>query len=121
MTLELISIKREIIQDEDPDYSYLEQDYSDCPKKEAEKYKAEAQARLESLFNGQWTFIGIGATAEIRINGIYQIISSGRLWGIEDDSGEEYLNEVYTEQVAELKDQLKEIGFSESQILEAAN
>ncbi len=117
MPLELISIDREIIQDEDPDFSYLEQDYKDCTESEAILYKAQAKKRLDALMNGQWTFIGIQAKAEIRINGIFQTISSGGLWGIEDDSGEEYFQEIYEEQKEELKTMLLEMGFKKEELV----
>ncbi len=116
MPLELISIDREIIHDHDPDYSYLEQDYKDCTEKDAILYKAQDKKRFDALMNGQWSFIGMRAEAKIRINGILQTISSGGLWGIEDDSGEEYLQEIYEEEKEELKTMLLELGFKKEDL-----
>jgi hypothetical protein len=72
--------------------------------------------RMESLNNGNWCYIGIRAEAEININGVIQYITSGGLYGIESDSGRDYIEEVEKEELKDLKDQLKELGFSEKAI-----
>ena len=72
-----------------------------------EDYREEDQARLDAYNNGEWQFIGIRAIAHIQIiaNGIgatFRLESPG-LFGIEDDSGEEYLDEAFAEECDNLK------------------
>jgi len=84
----------------------------------ARKYNYEDYKRMESLNNGDICFIGIIAEATILIPNSYgtysqsQRITSGGLWGIESDSDKSYIAEVETEQLADLKDQLKALGIS---------
>jgi hypothetical protein len=98
--LNKLSISHEI--DFCADISYLEQ--------------KEWKDRLEQYQNDEFYFIGILAKAEIliptNIPNSYKIetISSGGLWCIESDSGEEYFNEVASEQLYELKDYLKTLN-----------
>jgi hypothetical protein len=60
--------------------------------------------------------IYIRATCEIEItpegygHGILQTLSSPGLYGIDDDSSKEYLDEVWQEECQTLIDMLKEIG-----------
>lgn len=75
--------------------------------------------RMESLYAGNWYFIGVRADAEVCIiphlgykSGMTQKITSGGLWGIESGSDKSYLEETEKEQLAELREQLKAIGFS---------
>lgn len=82
--------------DFDADTSYLDQeDWGD---------------RLDAYKAGQFGFVGIDATAEVVANGVIQRITSGGLWGIEDDSGREYFDSVAVDQVAELVGVLAELG-----------
>jgi hypothetical protein len=77
--------------------------------------------RMESLNRGNWCYIGIRAEAEIAISNephkrtnttwTLQEISSGGLWGIESDSDKSYLAEIETEQLSELRSQLRALGF----------
>jgi hypothetical protein len=67
-----------------------------------EEYREQDEARLEAWRRNEWWFVGLLAEAQIMVveNGtgsIYEIVSPG-LFGIESDSGEDYLNEVYTEE-----------------------
>jgi hypothetical protein len=68
--------------------------------------------RMESLNRGNWCYLGIRAEAEIVVDGVTQDISSGGLWGIESDSDRAYLAEIDAEQLSELRDQLRALGFS---------
>ena len=72
--------------------------------------------RMESLNNGQWSFIGIRACADITINQTAQSIYSSGLWGIESDSEESYLNDVEQEELSELRATLHDLGFSKRAI-----
>jgi hypothetical protein len=90
-------------------------------KTQAEKKELALQAkqnykRMESLKNGNWFFLHIRAEAEININSVIETISSGGLGGIESDSGEDYLKEIEKEELTNLTEVLKELGFKESQI-----
>lgn len=61
--------------------------------------------------------IGIIAKAEVvSAQGICQTIRSGGLWGIESDSGKEYLEEIATEELGQLREELAGLGFSDRQI-----
>lgn len=66
-----------------------------------------SKERYEALVAGDWHFIGIRAVASITLvrNGVsitHELASAG-LWGIESDSGEEYLEEVYRDEVCNLQ------------------
>jgi hypothetical protein len=76
-------------------------------------------ARMCSLMDGEFEFIGIGAEAEVVVEGVCQTIHSGGLWGIESDSDESYLREIEQEQLGELRDQLYALGFSKRAIAAA--
>ena len=77
---------------------------------------------MERLNRGDWCFIGIKAEAEIGIpdnplgmsNQCYTVqrIHSGGLWGIESDSERSYIESEEKNQLAELRAQLKALGFS---------
>jgi hypothetical protein len=73
----------------------------------AEQFAA-ARARMDAFERGDWGYIGIRAQATITLASesgncatIYTLESEG-LWGIESDSGEDYLAEVFEEQKVEL-------------------
>ena len=101
-----VTIKRMV--DDSPDTSWLGE-YANSPTS-------------ERLNQGDWCFIGIAAEAEYCISDnphkrtntswTVQSLHSGGLWGIESDSDASYLAEVEQEQLAELREQLKAIGFS---------
>ena len=118
MTKEIESISCQQIFDVDGDISWLQQYDINSKDSEERKYALQDKKRLEAYYNDEWYFIGIQAVAEIRINGISQTISSGGLYGIESDSGDEYLDEVFEEQKEELKDNLLELGFSEKETVQ---
>lgn len=94
------NIRVNLIPDDCPDVSYLEQD--------------EFQDRLEAYNRGSFYYVGIKATAEIVIPvgdlHILQTITSGGLWGIESDSGEEYIRETADEEIKQLYDILQQLN-----------
>ena len=101
--MKLLSIKVEIIADDDPDASYLEQDaFKD---------------RLEQYKNGVFYFVGVRTTAEIvDSNSVIQYVSGGSLWNIEsdDESGiETYKSELLLDLEKTLID---DYGFTREQI-----
>lgn len=72
-----------------------------------EAYREQDQKRLDDWIADKWHFIGIRACAHIAVvrsgtGAMYTVYSSG-LWGVESDSGEDYLEEVFAEQCEELK------------------
>lgn len=101
--IQSIEVKR--MYDQDPDTSYLEQE--------------EFADRLHQYQNGDFAFIGIQAKAEVMVDGICQTITSGGLWGIEDDSDESYLRDVEQEELGALRGQLYQLGFSKRAIATA--
>jgi hypothetical protein len=78
---------------------------------------------MESLNNGQWSYIGISAQAEVLTNtdklSTVQRITSGGLYGIESDSDRVYLESVEKEELESLKAELSAIGFSSRAISKA--
>ena len=96
------------------------ENYKGLEESEIRQYCRQDFDRMESLNNQQWGFIGIRADAEYSVNGdLRQDVTSGGLWGIESDSGDDYFTEVEQEQLAELKSQLAGIGFSSRAIAAA--
>ena len=116
-----------------PSFNYITKD--DKPAdgltdEEVRKYVKSDYERLESLNRGDWCFIGIRAEAEIRC--VYmtegrggrdyfqtQKITSGGVFGFESDMSQTDFEEVESEQLADLKDQLAAIGFSKRAIATA--
>jgi hypothetical protein len=97
------------------------------PQKGAVENKKQAKRDYERLLaydRGDWGMIGIKAEAHIAcsLDGKtwkLDTITSGGLWGIETDADEKYHNEIEQEQLAELKDYLKEYGFTDEEIEKA--
>ncbi len=80
------------------------------------KYVRQDYERMERLQRGDWCYMGIRAEAEILLPSggasIAQEITSGGLWGVESDSDKSYLADIDTEQLSELREQLRAVGFS---------
>lgn len=76
--------------------------------------------RMESYNNGDWCMLGIIAKAEILTpSGTRQTIRSSGLWGVESDSGEDYLKDVGAEQLVELRAELESLGIGSRAISRA--
>src|SRR6202023_2691183 len=89
------------------------QNYEGESKKNIRKYVRQDFARMESLNNGQWGFIGIHARADVQLadnGGLLQTLHSGGLWGIESDSDESYLESIQAEELATLRGELQAVG-----------
>ena len=68
--------------------------------------------RMESLQAGNWYFVGIIAKAVVvSAQGVTQTIRSGGLWGIESDSGKDYLEETKQNELTNLRGELEAFGF----------
>jgi hypothetical protein len=99
---ELVSVKALVLPDEDPDVSFLDQD--------------EFEDRKEEYHRGDFSFVGVRAEAEIVVDGIIQTITSGGLWGVESDAGDEYIKEVSQEEYNDLRKILKTLGIPTSEL-----
>ncbi len=79
------------------------------------EYARQDKERLDAYNRGNWEMIGIKAVATIHIpvnNGNddtvkIQAIESGGLFGIESDSGDDYIHDIGREQIAEVKNHLR--------------
>ena len=96
--------------DNNPDLSYLQQDYKDenVTNEENEKYQKQDKQRLDDYYKGNWHMIGIKASTDLWVdyNGYSQIIGnihSGGLWGNESDFSDD-IKDIDKEQLEELKD-----------------
>lgn len=110
-----VQMERLVITDDGPDTSYLHQDYRDVKDPaEREKYLAQDRARVEAYDRGEWHFIGVRARAHVEVrrgkNITCYTIDSAGLWGIESDSDDSYLEEVFREEAAQLEADIKALG-----------
>ena len=78
------------------------------------KYIEEDYQRHEALNRGDFNHIGVRVAVELPIpfgkDRILTRIESPGLWGIESDSGEDYLDSVFQEENEILADMLAELG-----------
>lgn len=96
------------------------ENYKGLNETEIRKYCIQDFERMESLNSGQWYYIGIRAKATIQLTGdLTQTITSGGLWGIESDSGKDFITETEDAELHDLRQQLKAIGFSTRAISKA--
>ena len=100
ITINKSEFNRRIVPDDCPDASYLEQEgFED---------------RLQQYRHGGFDYVGVRATVEVPIpygkDRILVKIESPGLWGIESDSGEDYLQSVFQEETDILADMLTELG-----------
>jgi len=133
MTKEILNIKIVSEPDYDPDMSYLGEFSNDhkpgCIEHEPNdnrsypyfhpantEFANEDYKRMLAYENGLWNMISIHAVAEIKINDTLETIRSGGLYGIESDSDKEHFMEVGAEETCELRDMLKELGFTDSEV-----
>jgi hypothetical protein len=91
-----------VMPDDDPDISFLDQD--------------EFEDRKEAYRRGDFSFVGVRAEAEVVVDGIVQNITSGGLWGVESDSGDEYIKEIAGEEYNDLRQILKTLGVPTSEL-----
>lgn len=92
-----------------PDGAYVRFERVEIPDSYATPvdYECYEPEQLEAWRRGEWAFIGIAAKANVVIvrRGIattYEFLSPG-VFGVEDNSSPEFLNELFTDQVGELK------------------
>jgi hypothetical protein len=99
---EVLALRVRVMHDEDPETSFLDQD--------------EFADRREQYENGDFTFVGVRAEADVVVEGVTQKLTSGGLWGIESDSGDEYFEDVALEEYDNLRDILKAVGVPTSEV-----
>jgi hypothetical protein len=98
-TIESVKVRR--LDDDSPDLSLL------------------GEQRMERYGNS-WGMIGIRAEAMVRLGrGRFTTVTSGGLWGIESDSGDDYFAEVGREELNDLRATLSDMGFTPAAIDEA--
>ena len=97
---ELQTIRVLVEHDPDPDASFLDQD----------------EDRKAQFERGEFGFVGVRAVADVVIEGTVQTLTSGGLWGVESDSGEEYLVSVAVEEYEQLRRVLKTVGVPTAQL-----
>lgn len=95
----LVSIAMQIADDDSPEASWLEQDGF--------------EERLAAYKAGEFGFVGVRAVATVKVpyghDWIVTTIKSPGLWGIESDSAESYLQEVFATERAILLDMLQSL------------
>lgn len=74
--------------------------------------------RMKQAEDSQFEMLGIIAKAEIQMtsDSAIQTIRSGGLWGVESDSGADYIKEVQDDQLKELASELLSLGFTKRAI-----
>lgn len=96
------------------------ENYKGLSHAEIRQYTRQDYKRMESGQRGNWCMIGIRAEARVQlVSTLVQEITSGGLWGIESDSDRAHFEEVEAGQLAELRDELKALGFSQRAISQA--
>ncbi len=96
------TIKVVVLPDEDPDTSWMDDPENDD--------------RREAYERGDFAFVGVRAEADVVVEGVVQHLTSGGLWGVESDSGEEYIEGVGAEEYGDLRKILTSIGVSTAQL-----
>lgn len=101
--------------DDSPDLSYLTQDYKDCSEEDREKYIKEDQKRLMDYHLTVWCMMGCYVEATVSYPTGFnsrrlETFNSGGLWGIESDSGKDYIDTIELEQIQDLKEHLSHFG-----------
>jgi hypothetical protein len=137
-----IRVRITVADDSDPDLSYLgtwshtqkgefsieHNERGAMPYFNAENVEnmeqAEQNYRRALDFGNGWYCVGIQAVASVTIpmghdSAALQAITSPGLWGIESDSGKDYMREVAREELEQLRDMLLALGLPESKVGEA--
>jgi hypothetical protein len=103
------------------EYNYFNAENVSSMKEAKENYE-----RIMKYERGELVDYGIIAEATIVTEentskgyGLTNTIHSGGLWGMSSDSDESYLKEIENEQIEELKEILKEFGFTQKEIEKA--
>ncbi len=85
-----------LLDDPDPDASYLEQEgFED---------------RLRAYERGDFGFMGVVAEVEVDVEGTIQTIRSAGIWGVESDSDDDHVQELAEEEREDLLSQLNALN-----------
>ncbi len=119
---EILEVRAEVVFDADGDASWLEQSPAQLGSLEA---AVANRRRLRSLQAGDWYFVGVRVAVDIGFvtefggqSNRFTLDSAG-LWGIESDSGAEYFASVAAEEWDGLADELRALGFTDAQLVDA--
>lgn len=109
-------------------YFNVSSNYEGDSAEDIRKYLLQDYERMESYNNQNWCYLGLRASCDIVLKswgkwdndtqmfsggcGPIQTITSGGLSGIESDSDKSDFEEIEQEELAELREQLKALGFS---------
>lgn len=108
-----------------PSFNYVDKNDVPCEGNTPEdvvKYVEQDYEHMERLNRGDWCYIGVIAKAKVQMTGdLCQTITSGGVWGVENDSsgGEhnaEYIASVEQDELFVLRSELEAIGFSKDAI-----
>ena len=105
MAKAIITITRHLEPDTDSTFN--------IPADASRKDRAADLKRRDAWRAGEWDYVGVIARATIKIPygaaSITATIDSPGLWGVENDSGEDYLAHVFGEERATLLDMLESL------------
>lgn len=102
--------------DETPDLSYLDQTDAEM----GPGFEAESAERRRAYEAGDWEMVGVYVTAHLLSDyGVTHTLRSMGLWGIESDSGDEYLHDVAVEEMLAIVTDLRALGITDDQIAAA--
>jgi len=109
-------LSRRVFRYFNPSFNYVDDNgklVDGVTSEEVIRYVKQDYERMEGLNAGAWSFVGIVAEAKLQItqDAPLQTITSAGLWGIESDSGDDYFNSVADDELAQLKTELKGLGF----------
>ena len=104
------SIQTITVEDHDPDVSWLDQTDAEM----GIGWEEHARGRKDSYNRGDWHMVGVYVVAIITYgtenDEFLHTIKSPGIWGIESDSGVEYLQEIAQDELVTLCDMLREMN-----------
>lgn len=98
----ILSVQVCKLHDSDPDLSWLD------PDDDAD--------RLDAYARDVWCMVGVRAQAEVTIGGATQHVYSGGIWNVESDSGKEYFEQLRKQELDQLANVLRGMGFGARQV-----
>ncbi len=103
-----------------PSFNYVKDNGELCDgltPADVRNYTQQDYQRMEQFNRGILCYLGIIAKAEVQLTTYaVQVLHSVGLWGVESDSGDNYLGEVATEELSSLRTELEAIGFGKRAI-----
>lgn len=116
-TYDRIYAKVEIVPDDDPDLSWLDQ----TDDQMGDGFEQSARERIAAYNNGEWSMVGVVVTLYGERDGMqrweHEEIAKASLWGIESDSEPSYFQEVANDLLAsDLGSLLAELGINPADV-----